>query len=183
VRDETNDEAGDTSGDASDEASDGSGERREVVLALFREHHDNLLRLARLLTGPDTDAHRLVRDAFVWFHSWWDGRSRDDMFDDLRFALLHAARSQPRRTAARRGARNWVDTVPGDDAHERVIEALRMLSARQRECVVLRHYSGFTESQIARAVGCSIGSVRTHYRRGMSRLTGLVDVQEPEPVA
>jgi len=34
-----------------------------------------------------------------------------------------------------------------------------------------------TEGQTSRAVGVSIGSVRTHYRRGMAHLTGwLSDV-------
>src|SRR5581483_8638392 len=37
--------------------------------------------------------------------------------------------------------------------------------ARGRECLVLRHYSDMTETEIAATLGISVGSVRTHIKR------------------
>ena len=48
---------------------------------------------------------------------------------------------------------------------------LRRLPARQRECLVLRHYEDMSESEIAESLGVSVGSVRTHVHRGMQALT------------
>lgn len=48
--------------------------------------------------------------------------------------------------------------------------ALRQLPTRQRECVVLRHYEQLTETEIAAELGISVGSVRTHTKRGMAAL-------------
>jgi RNA polymerase sigma factor (sigma-70 family) len=148
-------------------------ERRAAIVALAREHRVWLLRLARLLTADDADAEAAVRAACVRVYASWDGRREiDDAENELRIALMHVTRG-----ITRPGRRKRVATTPPaeNNARARVVFALQQLSARQRECVVLRHYLGFTESQIANTIGCSIGSVRTHYRRGMAHLTGQLD--------
>ncbi|GIU88534.1 MAG: hypothetical protein KatS3mg009_3049 [Acidimicrobiia bacterium] len=64
--------------------------------------------------------------------------------------------------------------------HRAVLAALARLSARQRECLVLRHFAGCSESEIAAAVGCSVGSVRTHLKRGLAQLQALVPAPDRE---
>lgn len=148
-------------------------ERRAEIVALAREHRVWLLRLARLLTANEQDAEAAVRSACVRVYASWDGRREiADPEHELRVALMHVTRG-----IARPGRRPRVTATPpvDDRPQARVVHALQQLSARQRECVVLRHYLGFTESQIARTIGCSIGSVRTHYRRGMAHLMGRLD--------
>ena len=61
----------------------------------------------------------------------------------------------------------------GDD--RLVIEALRSLPARQRECLVLRFYAQMTEKEIASTVGISPNSVKTHCRRGLSSLESILE--------
>ncbi len=51
-----------------------------------------------------------------------------------------------------------------------LVVALRRLPRRQREVVVLRYLADFSESQAATALGCSVGSVKTHASRGLSAL-------------
>ncbi len=159
-------------GEAGGKASKGAQRRAEIV-ALAREHRVWLLRLARLLTANDDDAEAAVRAACVRVYASWDGRHDiEDPEQELRVALMHVTRGITRPGRRRR----VVTTAPVDaPPRDRVVYALQQLSARQRECVVLRHYLGFTESQIARTIGCSIGSVRTHYRRGMAHLVGQLD--------
>jgi RNA polymerase sigma factor (sigma-70 family) len=48
--------------------------------------------------------------------------------------------------------------------------ALRALSKRQREVVVLRYLADLPEADVARALGCSVGSVKTHGSRGLAAL-------------
>lgn len=48
--------------------------------------------------------------------------------------------------------------------------ALRSLSRRQREVVVLRYLSDLSEADVATALHCSVGSVKTHASRGLAAL-------------
>jgi RNA polymerase sigma-70 factor (sigma-E family) len=62
--------------------------------------------------------------------------------------------------------------IVDDRAVERsdLVTALRRLPRRQREVVVLRYLADFSEGDVAEALGCSTGSVKTHASRGLSAL-------------
>ncbi|CAI7978149.1 RNA polymerase sigma-70 factor, ECF subfamily [Frankia sp. Hr75.2] len=66
------------------------------------------------------------------------------------------------------------DIAPdGTDAlftRDQLFAALRQLPPRQRAVIVLRYFDDLTEAQIATAVGCTPGSVKTHAARGLARL-------------
>jgi RNA polymerase sigma factor (sigma-70 family) len=61
------------------------------------------------------------------------------------------------------------DLVLRDDQEE-VIEALRDISHRQRDCLVLRYYHELGIEEIASTLGLSPNSVKTHLRRGLAAL-------------
>jgi RNA polymerase sigma-70 factor (sigma-E family) len=56
-----------------------------------------------------------------------------------------------------------------------LVRALRRLSRRQREVVVLRYLADFSEAEVAVALGCSVGTVKTHSSRGLSALRRQLD--------
>ena len=64
--------------------------------------------------------------------------------------------------------------------HERILDALETISVKQRTAFILRYYEDVPISEIARALGCTEGAVRTHIRRSLlalrARLAGKVDV-------
>ena len=67
------------------------------------------------------------------------------------------------------------DTPAGDDPalHGDMLDLdreFRRLSRRQRTAVVLHKGCGYTIDECAELMGCSRGSVRTHYQRGLTRL-------------
>ncbi len=51
-----------------------------------------------------------------------------------------------------------------------LVAALRRLSRRQREVVVLRYLADLSEADVAATLGCSVGSVKTHASRGLSAM-------------
>ena len=55
-----------------------------------------------------------------------------------------------------------------------MVEALRSLPPRQRDCVVLRFYFDLSGPEIAETLGISPDSVKTHCRRGLSSLRALL---------
>lgn len=62
-------------------------------------------------------------------------------------------------------------STPGPDAVRIDLHrALGALSRRQREVVVLRYLADLPEADVARALGCAPGSVKTHASRGLAAL-------------
>lgn len=57
-------------------------------------------------------------------------------------------------------------------------EALARLPRRQRQVVVLRYLSDLSEADVARALGVSVGSVKTHLHRGLASMRSLLQVPD-----
>jgi RNA polymerase sigma factor (sigma-70 family) len=73
-------------------------------------------------------------------------------------------------------------TTPGPDPQRIDLHrALRRLSRRQREVLVLRFLADLPEADVARALGCSVGSVKQHASRGLAALRTTIGPQAEVP--
>jgi RNA polymerase sigma-70 factor (sigma-E family) len=151
----------------------------EVAARLFAEHGDRLVGLAYLLLRDRGDAEDVVQEAFLRLQRHapsMETPSREAAY--LRSIVLNLARSRLRRRRLavwKRpppvvGGAGPDEVVELRDEQRRVVAALRRLPARQRECLVLRHYDGLPDGEIAETLGLSVTSVRTHLRRGKASL-------------
>lgn len=159
---------------------------------LYAAHWRSLVRLAALLVGDLGTAEEVVQDAFVSVHARWSRlREPDAALAYLRQSVVNGARSvQRHRGVVRRRTLDLAgrtvfeapDAAQPALEHERrvvVLHALQALPRRQREVLVLRHYLNQSEAEIARTLGISAGSVKTHGSRGAAALrAALADRKE-----
>lgn len=155
------------------------------MVDLFRREGAALVRLARLFTDDRTAAEDLVQEAFIrLYRSAHRIRDRDKAASYLRSIVLNLARDHNRRGLMSLRHHEALTPVASPEAPEdrtlldaeqaHVVEALRSLPPRQRDCLVLRFYLDLSRSEIAETLGISPDSVKTHCRRGLSSLRGLL---------
>ena len=153
--------------------------REAATTALFEAHYVRLVGLARrILADPDA-AEDVAMDAFVGLYRRWDRvRRPEDAYFYLRASVVNGSRNRIRRLVLARAkpAASDVDAPPADEPvltmleHQSMVAALRRLSTRQRQVLVLRYYEELSEAEIAATLGCGVGSVKTHAVRGLRAL-------------
>ncbi|MEO3752845.1 SigE family RNA polymerase sigma factor [Streptomyces sp. B6B3] len=161
------------------------GTPTEDFHAFFEQHHAELSRLAHLLLGNADGADGaddLAADALVAIWHRWDRVSAaNHPLAYARGVVANLARSRIRsRTRERRRvALFWSrhgEHAEGPDvpAVLDVRAALNRLPYRKRACVVLRHAFDLSERETARALGISIGTVKSQTSRGIAELERLL---------
>lgn len=152
------------------------------MVRLFEMEGRSLVRLARLFVDDRDAAEDIVQEAFLRMarHA-----GRIDEADKapayLRSIVLNLARDHNRRGLvslrhhATRGrdvdvADHLADELVRSEDHRRVLEAVRQLPKRQRDCITLRYFEECTNEATAATLGISVNSVKTHLQRAMTAL-------------
>jgi RNA polymerase sigma factor (sigma-70 family) len=157
-------------------------EAEELVVRLFQTEGRSLVRLARLFVDDRDAAEDIVQEAFLRLarHAGKiDAIERAPAY--LRSIVLNLARDHNRRglVSLRHHATNGrevdvdtsaVDQLVRSEDHRRVLDAVRGLPARQRDCITLRYFEELPIERIAGTLGLSVNSVKTHLRRAMAAL-------------
>ncbi|WP_399896563.1 SigE family RNA polymerase sigma factor [Streptomyces sp. BBFR51] len=161
-------------------ADPGSDSDSEDIDSLYHHRRLELVRLAVLLVDDVPTAEDVVQDAFTAVYRRHGPRlaGLDNPEGYVRRCVVNAARSVLRR---RRTVRSYVPprTTPAPppeeevllrEEHREVLRALRRLTARQRQVIVLRYWSNMSEEEIANTLGLSRGTVKSTASRGLAAL-------------
>jgi len=162
--------------------------RAEDDLA-FREYARTrsvaLRRTAYLLCGDWHLAEDLVQTALVKLYRSWARVRASPVFDNYtRQILVRCWLDEQRRPWRRREQRDGV--IPETAYHDRpqeisdvLLAALARLPRKQRAAVVMRYCDDMSITEVAAALRCSEGTVKSQTSRGLDALRQIV--AQPEP--
>jgi RNA polymerase sigma-70 factor (sigma-E family) len=148
----------------------------EAMRTAFEQHYATLLKLCMALSGRRQVAEDIVQEAFVRSAPHVGRLSPDETGPYLRQVVVNLWRNRLRRLMVevrhREPPRSAEHLEPADSFAERdeLWAALGHLPDRQRTCVVLRHYVGLSEREVAQALRCSTGTVKSQTARGLMKL-------------
>ncbi|HEY2430522.1 MAG TPA: SigE family RNA polymerase sigma factor [Acidimicrobiales bacterium] len=155
-------------------ASPSSSPWTEAFTALYRQQYAPMVRLAFLLVGTDSVAEELVQDAFLRVRDPIEAVDRPVAY--LRRAVVNACRNHHRHQAVeRRGAARLAGGDSAEPELDHLADALARLPDRQRAVLVLRYYLGCSEVEIADALGCRPGTVKSLASRGLAALREVLE--------
>jgi RNA polymerase sigma factor (sigma-70 family) len=164
---------------------------RANVEAELERHHADSFGWAMTCCGRDrTEAEDVLQTTYLKvldgravfasrssFRTWLFGVIRRTAAEHRRWRALRRFRSAS--LAERADPSPDAATAVGhSESVARLIAALAMLTARQRELLHLVFYQDLTIGEAAGVLGISIGTARTHYERGKERLRKLLTTED-----
>jgi len=151
-------------------------------------------RIARIAVRHDEDALDIVQDAMLQLARRYAQRPSEEWRPLFYRILQNRIRDCQRRRKVRAGVMSWlpwrvhepeaddpIDSVPDAaplpsqqaitaEALQALEAALGQLPARQQQAFMLRNFEELDVAGTALAMGCSAGSVKTHYSRAVHTL-------------
>jgi RNA polymerase sigma-70 factor (ECF subfamily) len=160
----------------------------------FANIERRVLRVVEISVGNRDDALDIVQEAMIRFAQTYATRDATEWRPLFYRIAQNGARDWHRRRIVRQRVMKWFGEV-ADDSEETVLEqvpdragrgprdtlqieqamgrlelALGELPARQVQAFTLRNFEGMNVAETAIAMGCSSGSVKTHYFRALKML-------------
>jgi RNA polymerase sigma-70 factor (sigma-E family) len=151
-----------------------------------------MLQSAWLLTGQQANAQDLLQTALAKTYARWTRIERQDAAEAyVRRVMVSTFISWNRR--------RWTGEQPTGELPERasaydayaaaelradVARALDALPRRQRAVVVLRYFDDLTEVQVAKAMNCSVGTVKSQTAKALAKLraSGLAELNDEKVI-
>ena len=157
-------------------------------------------RIAHIATGDVDEAMDVVQDTMLKLVQRYGSRDEAEWGPLFHTILQSRIRDWHRRARVRNRWRRWLGKEQDDDERSDPLEsvtdtgqissdeqlaikragatleqALRTLPLRQQQAFLLRAWEELTVTETARAMGCTEGSVKTHYFRAVRTLRTLLE--------
>jgi len=152
---------------------------------LVRRNQDVAVRTAYLATGDAETAHDAAQSGFVKaFYALRRFRAGAPFRPWLLKIVANEARNQA-RSARRRTThelqldegRRWDDAAPSPEMaalaaldREALLAAVNRLPGRDRQAIAFRYFLQLSEEEMAAALGCARGTVKSRLSRALERL-------------
>jgi RNA polymerase sigma-70 factor (sigma-E family) len=159
---------------APEPATPSSADRDEFA-DFYRREYARSMRLAWLLTGSQPAAEDVVQDAMTSVYAVYDRVLAPAAY--LRKAVVNGARSRWRHERRRRDwtAEPGLERAEFDADELGLLHLVGQLPYRQRAVIVARYWGGWSEREIAAALGCRPGTVKSLASRALDHLRSEVE--------
>jgi len=179
-------------------------QKQQQLNRFLAEIERRALRIAEIGVRDRDEALDLVQEAMIKLARSYSDRSQEEWTPLFYRILQNGVRDWHRRQAVRNRVMVFFRRKPTDDndydavaaapdvngrqpdeelqnseAMQGLDEAVHNLPARQREAFLLRTFEGLNVADTAAAMGCSAGSVKTHYSRAVHALREQLDEHRP----
>lgn len=144
------------------------GEDTEFI-DFYRSEYPRAVGLAYTLVGSSQAAEDIVQEVFSSLHQrFLDTRNPGGY---LRRGIVNRSRNiyRQRRNEGRRVLAFGVEPVPATTSSE-LFDVMMKLPYRPRAVLVLRYWADWSEAEIAEALGCRQGAVKSMAHRALARL-------------
>jgi RNA polymerase sigma-70 factor (ECF subfamily) len=168
-------------------------QREQELNRFLAEVEKRALRIAEISIRDRDEALDLVQNAMIKLVRKYSDRTSDEWAPLFYRILQNGVRDWHRRQAVRKRVMVWFGGTSDDEfdvvaaapdpsgrspdeqlesreAMRELEQALAVLPRRQKEAFMLRAFEGLDVAGTAAAMGCSEGSVKTHYSRAVHSL-------------
>lgn len=170
-----------------------AGRTRAEFERFVATHGERLLRTAYLITWDPGEAEDMTQECLLRLARRWPKVRRMSHPEAYARRILVNLSLDGARGRGRRSVELGDGTAPVEhpdplaprqiaaieDSNE-LATALGALPQRQRLILVLRYFADLSEEQTARAVGCSVGTVKSTSSRALARLREAMEADAPE---
>ena len=164
--------------------------------ALVANYQQLAFRVAYLITRDEGEAQDAAQDAFVRAYYALDRFRPGSSFKPWLLRIVSNQARNRRRSAGRRlelqtrvGSRPSGDAAPSPEAttleHEsraELLDALEHLREEERLAVIYRYFLDLSEAEMAEAMGCKPGTVKSRLSRALAHLRQHLEARTPEGV-
>ncbi len=178
-------------------------DNREALNRFLASVEKRAFRMAEIATGDHDHALDIVQDAMLSLVKNYSHKDEAEWGPLFHRILQSKIRDWYRRSRTRNSVFSWLRSIKddnGDDTDDPIqraadtvtlkpdssasneqlmsiaLNAIRQLPLRQQQAFMLRAWEGLDVKETARAMGCSQGSVKTHYSRATRALKQNLEV-------
>lgn len=161
----------------------------DEIAALIEPQIPALRRYAWALVRDDAAADDLVQDCLEHAVARWHLRRRDGNLRGWLFAILHNLFITSLRQRARHGVQVSIDEMPAlpsmEGAQEErlavrdLLTGLDLLSAEQRDVLLLVGVEDLSYAEAAQVLGIPVGTVMSRLSRGRENLRQYIETGRP----
>ena len=156
----------------------------EELEQIFRQHHQLIFRTAYRVTGSREDAEDVLQTIFLRllrreFPPNLTSNPRAYLYRAAVNLSLDAVRARKRLEVAADAERFKDRAQQGDsereeEIHQRLLEAIAELNPRAAEILILRYVHNYSDSDIAKLLGTTRGTIAVSLFRSRARLKSII---------
>ena len=156
---------------------------KEALNSIIEKYYSEIYRFCVYQTGNETDSYDITQEVFLKFIRYVDSYR----YKNLKGYLLIIARNACCDYFRCKKDAVWIDEIAESEKGKEDIrltavesglmfrQALQMISAEQREVIILRICEEQKFLEIAKMLGCNISTVKSRYHLGIKKLRKIME--------